>query len=444
MLSCRRERPASGVGVDDLAAPAPRAITDGPFGSNLKSNHYTDSGARVIRLQNIGDGDFRDDRAYVDLERFEQLRAHEVRQGDLVIASLGDSPPRACLVPELSTPAIVKADCIRVRLSRHVLPEWVLYTLISPATKSFAKSAIKGVGRPRLGLGLIRNLAVPLPPRAEQYRIVDQITALLTEIDYAQESLTSGLRKLPSAFGSTRAQLTNRVGTEGVLADVLERIEAGRSLGGPSRPAMQEEWGIIKVSAMTWGRFKESENKYVDSGAVDQRHEIRPGNILVSRANTQAYVGAPVLVGEVRPRLLLSDKSLRLVPRTGVDPGWLLHVLASPAVRSYISRVATGTKDSMRNISQAALLRAPIRIPDPTEQQQIAREIDDRLSELRRLDLTLNAARKRAEELRRSVLADAFAGRLIPQDPGDEPASELLQRIRSERPSTNARTKGVG
>lgn len=422
--------------LGDLAAPEPRAITDGPFGSNLKSNHYTNSGARVIRLQNIGDGEFRDERAFIDLHRFEQLKAHEARAGDLVVASLGDAPPRACLVPELHAVAIVKADCIRVRLSEHVLPDWILYALLSPPTKAYAKSLIKGVGRPRIGLGLIRNFRIPVPPLAEQRRIVDHLDATLSQLVHATQSLRSAQQKVSVGVASIRHSIAWRRDEDthtGILADIVDKIEAGRSFGSATRPAAPHEWGIVKVSAMTWGTFQEAENKYVDADAVDARYEIQPGDILVSRANTEAYVGAPVLVGEVRPRLLLSDKSLRLIPKAGVDRNWLLHVLASPATRRYMSRVATGTKDSMRNISQAALLQAPVVIASKDEQRRIAAEIDDRLADVFRLEQAVNSAYKQAEELRRSLLADAFAGRLVPQDPADEPASMLLERIRSER-----------
>lgn len=180
--------------LEDLGAPMDRAITDGPFGSNLKSEHYAESGARVIRLQNIGDGRFRDERAYISMERFEALRAHEVREGDLIVASLGDTPPRACLVPTLGGPAIVKADCIRIRLSSHVDSHWVLHTLTSPQTKNFAASLIKGVGRPRLGLAQIRALRVPVPPLAEQRRIV----ATLEEYFYR---LDLGVRALENVAG---------------------------------------------------------------------------------------------------------------------------------------------------------------------------------------------------------------------------------------------------
>lgn len=144
--------------LEELLAVEDRAITDGPFGSKLASRHYTMSGARVIRLQNIGDCIFNDERAYISLDYFEELRAHEACVGDLVIASLGDELPRACIIPELGERAIVKADCVRARIHPAIDTKWVLYALAAPQTRQYAASRIRGVGRPRLGLGEMRRL----------------------------------------------------------------------------------------------------------------------------------------------------------------------------------------------------------------------------------------------------------------------------------------------
>jgi type I restriction enzyme, S subunit len=185
---------------------------------------------------------------------------------------------------------------------------------------------------------------------------------------------------------------------------------------------------------MTWGEFRQDENKAVPSDReIDVRHEIKPGDILLSRANTENYVGAAVLVRDTRPNLLLSDKSLRLILKQSVNPIWLTDVLASPAVRSQISARATGMKDSMRNISQKSLRE--IRVPRATQEQQA--QVVEALSGLRvetsRLRSQVDAAERRQDLLRGSLLRDAFAGRLAPQDPDDEPASVLLERIKAER-----------
>jgi type I restriction enzyme S subunit len=86
--------------VDQLAAPEERSITDGPFGSNLKTSHYTNSGPRVVRLQNIGDGVFIDQKAHISRTRYQLLKNYAVYAGDLVIRALGTPAPRACRIPD--------------------------------------------------------------------------------------------------------------------------------------------------------------------------------------------------------------------------------------------------------------------------------------------------------------------------------------------------------
>ncbi|MEJ8636586.1 restriction endonuclease subunit S [Streptomyces sp. MS2.AVA.5] len=189
------------------------------------------------------------------------------------------------------------------------------------------------------------------------------------------------------------------------LRDVLHTIEAGKSFTCEPRPAGPEEWGIIKVSAMTWGQFDESENKAVPIGrAVDPAHEIHPGDVLISRANTREYVGAPVLVGRCRSRLLLSDKSLRLVPTHRVSKKWLTYLLSSPKVRQFISKTATGTKDSMRNISQHALLGISFMLPPLAEQHRIVEALEGHLSRLDAAEQELETARKKIASFRKSIL----------------------------------------
>ena len=86
--------------LHQITADEPAAITDGPFGSNLKTVHYTDSGARVVRLNNLGDGRFKDaDQSFISLDQYRQLTKHEVRAGDLITAALGDPLGRTCIAP---------------------------------------------------------------------------------------------------------------------------------------------------------------------------------------------------------------------------------------------------------------------------------------------------------------------------------------------------------
>ena len=172
--------------VDQLAAPELNSITDGPFGSNLKTEHYQESGPRVIRLQNIKDGEFADEYAHISPTHFERLRKHEIQAGDLVIATLGDNPPRACIIPAFVGAAIVKADCIRFKPHSALTVAYLKAALNCQPTRKRVKNVLHGIGRPRLSLGEIRAIALPIPPETEQHRIVaevDRRQSLLREIE---------------------------------------------------------------------------------------------------------------------------------------------------------------------------------------------------------------------------------------------------------------------
>lgn len=160
------------VTLADIAADQPRSITDGPFGSNLKSSHYTEDGPRVIRLQNIGEGVFLDAEAHISQEHFQTLRTHEAIAGDVVLAALGKTLPRACVVPDSLGEAIVKADCQRIRLRPEVNPHFVAACLNSRPVRDQAKARVHGVGRPRLKLADAKQLRLPFPSREEQDAIV--------------------------------------------------------------------------------------------------------------------------------------------------------------------------------------------------------------------------------------------------------------------------------
>lgn len=194
------------------------------------------------------------------------------------------------------------------------------------------------------------------------------------------------------------------------LDNLLTAVEAGRSFKCSERPAKPDEWGVIKVSAMTWRQFDEAENKAVLSDHhADPRFEIRSGDLLFSRANTVAYAGAVVQVGETRPRLLLSDKSLRLVPCRDVSPRWLLYYIRSQRARRYLESVATGTKDAMRNISQASLGNLLVPLAPLHEQQRIVAAIEEQFSHLDVGVVALGRVRQNLKRMRTALLREAVA-----------------------------------
>ena len=181
--------------VEQLAAPEPNSITDGPFGSNLKTEHYMDNGPRVIRLQNIGDGVYVDEEAHISQAHFERLQKHRVFANDVVIAGFGENPPRSCIIPEALGPAIVKADCIRFKPHSSVTPKYMNAALNSEPIRKRTKGKVHGVGRPRLNLGEIKSIVLPVPPLVEQTRIVAEVERRLSVVEELEAVVSANLQR---------------------------------------------------------------------------------------------------------------------------------------------------------------------------------------------------------------------------------------------------------
>jgi type I restriction enzyme S subunit len=332
-----------------------------------------------------------------------------VRKGDLLVCEGGEIGRCAIwhgrddyLAYQKALHRIRPGDAVDARFLRYLLEHHSLSgTLAGMST---------GTTIAHLPQQQLRRVPIPLPPLDEQRRIVELLEDHLSRLDAAGAYVRSATRRLANAGRSALDRLFG--GRDVPLAELVDAISAGKSYGAATAPAAEDEWGIIKVSAMTWGTFDPAENKAVPSDRADPRFEIREGDLLVSRANTDEYVGASVLVGPVRAKLLLSDKSLRVSPADGVRPEWLWRALQAPSARRQISALATGTKDSMRNISQASLMR--VRVPRATPQEQAATvgAYAEIAAALDRLRTELDSTRRRSTGLRRSLLAAAFSGRL--------------------------------
>ena len=221
--------------VDQLAAPEPNSITDGPYGSNLKTAHYTDEGPRVIRLQNIGNGQFINAYAHISWDHFRSLHKHVIQAGDLVIAALGQTLPRSCIVPSTVGPAIVKADCIRFKPAKKLaLAAFLNIALNTVSTRARTANTIHGVGRPRLNLGGIKNLSLPVPPLAEQQRIVAEVEHRMSILLKAEAAVHVSLNRAEQLRQSILTQafsgrLVHQDPGDEPASKLLERISAERT-----------------------------------------------------------------------------------------------------------------------------------------------------------------------------------------------------------------------
>jgi type I restriction enzyme S subunit len=420
--------------LDELLAPEPAAITDGPFGSSLKTEHYQNVGPRVIRLQNIGDGAFRDGRAHISVERFEALRKHEARAGDILIAALGETLPRACPVPPGLGPAIVKADCIRVRLHPEMNPRFVSAMLNSPPVRKDATAQISGVGRPRLNLAKIRSICLRVPPLKEQERIVEAIEEQFSRLDTAEKLLRSALQRCDVLYRSFMRTLEEWPLVP--LADLLEKPLAN----GRSVPTAENGSGfpVLRLTALRNGFVDLSERKVGAWGRREaERYIVQEGDFLIARGNgSLALVGRGGLVTADPDAVAYPDTMIRArVDRKQMSPEFLRWVWNSSTVRRQIESAAKTTA-GIHKVNQQDLGRVAVPFPPPEVQGTIVGDLERQQSILQALNKSIHQALVRSNHLRRSILESAFSGRLVPQDPNDEPAFELLARIASDHRKT--------
>jgi type I restriction enzyme, S subunit len=170
------------------------------------------------------------------------------------------------------------------------------------------------------------------------------------------------------------------------LRDCIESIESGVSVNGEDRRAVASEAGVLKVSAVSDGRFDPGKNKKIIANELARaRLNPRAGSLIMSRANTPELVGSIAYVEEDHQTLFLSDKlwQIRLREHGPIVTKWLNAVLSSPTYREQLSELATGSSKSMQNISKTSFVALEVPAPVLAEQRRIVRVLDaaDRLVE---------------------------------------------------------------
>ena len=179
------------------------ALRDGPFGSNLKSSHYVESGVRVIRLQNIGIGEIRnDDLAFISDEHFASLPRNHCQPGDVIIGTMGDPNLRACIVPLTLERALNKADCILMRVDMTKVDAiYVCWLLNNTRMVAMALRLVRGQTRGRISLGRLKELQIHLPPIALQLRFA----AIVKSVEQQKASQRAHLAELDTFFASLQS-----------------------------------------------------------------------------------------------------------------------------------------------------------------------------------------------------------------------------------------------
>ncbi|HFX6476300.1 restriction endonuclease subunit S [Acinetobacter baumannii] len=225
---------------------------------------------------------------------------------------------------------------------------------------------------------------------------------------------------------------------------LLENIKAGKSFRCEERPPKEDEIGVVKVSAVSWGEYNELESKTcIDATKINPDYYIKENDFLMSRANTIQLVGACVISRDVTLTNMLSDKILRLdfILDSLIFKNWFLHIMRSKIGRQQIEESATGNQESMKNISQDSIKKISVPLPPTDEIKFLIKELSEKFNAIKETSNLLAMNFDNLVQQRKNILKDAFTGKLVAQNQSDEPASILLEHIQAEREIEAAKLK---
>ena len=302
-----------------------------------------------------------------------------------------------------TTDGFCSAHSLVLRANTDVIdPQLLPFFLHSDLFMHRAVDISVGSLSPTINWGTLRKQQFKIPPRSQQLDHARLLSAL-DNLLLTRQALVNSLEVSQSVFFEHR--MASDRNNRKVLRDVLIDIFAGKSPKGDPRPANADEHGVLKVSAVGDGVYVESENKcLVDQTKFDQKYEVKPGFILVTRANANlSGIGRPCVVSNTRNGLMLSDKTLRLIPKSELICGrFLFQLLRTKAYRNYVESAAGGTE--AKNISQKLLGEAPIWVPEAQVQDEVVLKLEA-------MDMAISESKRELEALvtlRASILEKVF------------------------------------
>ncbi|MGZ8172612.1 restriction endonuclease subunit S [Methylobacter sp.] len=347
-------------------------------GYAFKSKEYVNDGSRIIRITNVQKGEIVDNSPqFIDSSRLSEFKSFQLFAEDILI-SLTGNVGRVGMLKKEHEPALLnqRVGAIKV-ISKKIYPKY-LYLLLN--SDKFEKDAIKnssGAAQLNLSSKWVEEYNIPLPPLNDQIRIA----ALLSGVETIIATRKDNLRLLDEFLKSTFLEMfgdpvRNEKGWgKKEIGNLLFNIDSGWSPKCFARKAEANEWGVLKLGAVTSCIYDDSENKALPEDVIPKlENEVHVGDLLFSRKNTYELVAACAYVFKTKQHLMMSDLIFRLVikDKNEINPLYMWKLLIDSRQRRIIQSLAGGAAGSMPNISKQKLKSTFIPVPPIELQNQFA------------------------------------------------------------------------
>ncbi|HEY9103073.1 restriction endonuclease subunit S [Chitinimonas sp.] len=396
--------------------------------------------------------------------------------GDVVIATSSGSISVVGKAAQVrrEQPMSFGAFCGVLRPSSTINARYFGHFFSSKAYRDAVSEMARGVNINNLKRDHFQAINIPLAPLAEQKRIADKLDTILARVDAVNTRLARVAPILKRFRQSVLAAATSGRLTEdwrrsnadwAMHSQWLQRNNESdpppdiNSLNVPSTWRILRAQDVVESDANIVYGIVQPGPKLVSGIPYVQTTDIADGRIQVgslcrtsvdiaNRYHRSSIKGGDVLLGIIRATKVavvpdelsggnISRSVARLRPCSDMVPQFLAIVLESPAVQDWFRAQHRGMDMPVLNLAQVRL--APLPIAPIEEQREIVRRVETLFAFADRLEACLLTAQTATDRLTPALLAKAFRGELVPQDPNDEPASELLRRLQQEAPSTSTR-----
>jgi type I restriction enzyme S subunit len=347
-------------------------------------------------------------------------------ENDIVISRAG-SVGESALV-RLPPPAVFASYLIRLRAVHPIRPAYLAYYLRTPQYWRAISDAKVGIAVQNVNAKKLAALPVPVAPAAEQVRIVAAIEEYVSRLDCAAGSLDRVEARAEQLVAAARATIDRQDWPRRPLREVAHS-QLGKMLSAKSKTGVGST-PYLRNRNVRWGSVDVSEVAEMDFSASErEKFRLLTGDVLICEGG--AGVGRTAIWRDELEECCY-QKALHRV-RTGDEllseflAEYLRHFVESRQLDAHLSGVAIG------HFPQEDLRALAIPVPDVSDQRQWLQQFQARAALVNHARTVVAQSRRRSGALRRSILAAAFSGRLVAQDPDDEPAADLLHRIGSER-----------